>query len=164
MDDSTQTHDDLIINDPSEDKQLDLDGNERVNSDVQTLLTIESAIKNNISRIDRLKEDLKPVNEMMKNYLTNDEAYNKLTEVAKKASTEKGARKRDLMNHPNGRELADKIEVLKSELSEAEEALSDYLSEYQKQTGLNEFEGADGELRQIVYKAKLVRKTNLNRD
>ena len=56
-----------------------------------------------------------------------------------------------------------KVDELKSELKEAQEALSSYLAEYQKLTGSSEIEGEDGELRKIVYVAKLVKKTNLER-
>jgi hypothetical protein len=64
---------------------------------------------------------------------------------------------------PQGKNLEEKVITTKEELKEVEEALSYYLREYQRLTGSNEFEGSDGELRQIVYMAKLVRKTNLNR-
>jgi hypothetical protein len=57
----------------------------------------------------------------------------------------------------------DKVTVLKNELKEAQEALSSYLADFQRLTGVSEIEGEDGELRQIVYVAKLVRKTNLER-
>ena len=42
---------------------------------------------------------------------------------------------------------------------ELNEGLSDYLREYQRLSGSNEIEGEDGELRTIVYVAKLVRKS-----
>ena len=41
----------------------------------------------------------------------------------------------------------------------AKEGLSDYLREYQRLSGSNEIEGEDGELREIVYTAKLVKKS-----
>ena len=68
------------------------------------------------------------------------------------------------MNTANGKELNQKLKDMKNEMSDARDALSTYLREYQSKTGQNEFEGEDGELRQIVFVAKLVRKTNLNRE
>ncbi|QQS38860.1 hypothetical protein IPM62_05790 [Candidatus Woesebacteria bacterium] len=133
------------------------------NDDTKTLIAVESQIKMNMAKIERVKKDLQPVNEMLKNLLENDESYVKLSDIAKKAAREKSARKKDLLSTQNGKELLGKITAFKEELADAQEALSYYLSEYQKSTGLNEFEGEDGELRQIVYVAKLVRKTNLNR-
>ena len=135
-----------------------------INDDTKTQIAIESAIKTNFAKVDRVKEDLKPINEMVKSYLENDESYVKLTQIAKKASREKGTRKKNLLSTQNGKELLSKVTILKEELTDAQEALSHYLREYQRMTGLNEFEGEDGELRQIVYTAKLVRKTNLSKD
>ena len=48
---------------------------------------------------------------------------------------------------------------MKSEQSELKTGLSDYLREYQRLSGSNEIEGEDGEVREIVYVAKLVKKS-----
>ncbi len=129
----------------------------------KTLMAIESSIKMNMAKQERVKEELKPVIEMLKDFLAGDEKFAELTETAKRASKDKAGRKRELMDTPNGKELDMKLTSLKESSKEAQEALSDFLREYQRLTGLNEFEGEDGELRKIVYIAKLVRKTNLNR-
>ena len=80
------------------------------------------------------------------------------------AAKAKMAKRKELVNTTNGRELNEKLKSMKSELKEARDALSDYLQNYQKKTGFNEYEGPDGELRQIVFSVKLVRKTKLNWD
>lgn len=131
--------------------------------ETKSLMAIESSIKLNMAKIDRVREDLKPLSEMLRDFLANDEKFVELSEVAKKATKDKSQRKRELMNTPNGKELDQKINDLKEQIKEAQDALSDYLAAYQNQTGLHEFEGEDGELRQIIYSAKLVRKTHLNR-
>lgn len=151
----------FIINDHSAKTST---GDEEVPSDVKTLDLIETSIKMNITKIERLKEDAKPLKEMMTSFLDGDEVYAQLTEVAKEASTKKGARRRELLSTENGQELNNKINSIKEDMKEAQDALSHSLREFQRMTGLNEFEGEDGELRQIVYTAKLVRKTNLNKD
>jgi hypothetical protein len=107
---------------------------------------------------------MQPVKEMIDDMLGNDPEYLELTKRAKDASTEKGARKKELMSQPQGKALEDKMSKLKEEQKEANDMISQLLAEYRQTTGANEFEGADGELRTIVMIAKLVRKTNLNRD
>jgi hypothetical protein len=120
-------------------------------------------INTNLAQIDRLKEDLKPLKEMLDSYLNSDIKYVELVEAAKAAARDKGKKKKELLATPQGKELSEKIKTAQEELKAAREALSYYLAEYQRSTGANEFEGADGELRQIVFVAKLVRKTDLNR-
>jgi hypothetical protein len=127
------------------------------------LLTVERAIKEHIAQIDKAQEELQPVKEMLQTYLDNDPTYREHTEIAKKATQVKSATKKQLMSTPNAKELDEKIRLGKQDIKDAQEALSYYLREYQRLTGANEFEGEDGELRQIVFLAKLVRKTNLQK-
>ncbi len=136
---------------------------EQVPDTVQTQLAVEGLIKSFISRIARLKEDLKPVQEMLNDLLNNNEEYRLAADVAKEASGKKSAVKKKILSTPEGKMASDKVTGLRGELKEAQEALSSYLTDYQRLTGSNQIEGEDGELRQIVYAAKLVRKTNLER-
>jgi uncharacterized protein (DUF3084 family) len=127
------------------------------------LLTVERSIKEHIAQIDKVQEELRPVKEMLQTFLDNDPTYREHTEIAKKAAQVKSATKKQLISTPNAKELNEKINMMKQDMKDAQEALSYYLREYQRLTGANEFEGEDGELRQIVYIAKLVRKTNLGK-
>ena len=133
-------------------------------SAVDDLQNIENLINANIQKIDNLEKEVKPVSEMLESLLDADLEYAELDLKAKEAIKEKTAKKKTLMSTTNGRELNEKLKNFKSEIREAKEALSAYLQEYQKKTGFSEYEGPDGELRQIVFTAKLVRKTKLNRD
>ena len=138
-----------------------MDENKPSNAD--ELLTIESSIKQHMPQIEKLGEELKPVKEMLEDYLDNDPDFKERTELAKKATQLKTQTKQLLLKQPNAASLVEKIKSMKEEQKGLQEALSYYLREYQRLTGANEFEGPDGELRQIVYTAKLVRKTNLNK-
>jgi hypothetical protein len=128
------------------------------------LQNLQTQINLNIANVDRLKEEMQPIKEMIESYLENDSEYMELTKKAKEASSEKGSRKKELMSQPNGRSMDEKLTKLKDEQNEANAMISQLLDEYRKTTGANEFEGPDGELRTIVMVAKLVRKTNLNRE
>lgn len=139
------------------------DSVEEIPNTVRTQLSVESLIKTLISRIARVKEDLKPVKEMFSDLLNNNEKYQLAANDAKEASKKKSTVKKEILSTPEGKMASSKVDELKSELKEAQDALSTYLAEYQKLTGSSEIEGEDGELRKIVYVAKLVKKTNLER-
>lgn len=139
------------------------DSVEQIPNAVQTQLSVESLIKTLITRIARVKEELKPANEMLNDLLNNNEAYQLAANEAKEVSKKKSAIKKEILSTPAGKMAQDKVNEFKSELKDAQEALSSYLGDYQKLTGSSEIEGEDGELRKIVYVAKLVRKTNLER-
>lgn len=143
--------------------ELDSEVMDIVPDAVKTQLSVESLIKTLISRIARVKEDLKPVKEMLSDLFNNNEEYQIADKEAKEASKKKSTVKAKILSTPEGKMANDKVTEMKNELKEAQEALSTYLSEYQKLTGSSEIEGEDGELRKIVYVAKLVKKTNLER-
>lgn len=154
------------IHDMDDNKQLDeLDTEvmDIVPDTVKTQLSVESLIKTLISRIARVKEDLKPVKEMLSDLFNNNEEYQIAESEAKEASKKKSNVKKQILSTPAGKMANDKVTEMKNELKEAQEALSTYLADYQKLTGSSEIEGEDGELRKIVYVAKLVKKTNLER-
>lgn len=132
-------------------------------AEAETLMSVDAAIKERILKIEELKLEIKPQREMLNSYLDNDEAYRETSKVAQKASQQKSGLKKQLLATPQGQTLTEKLESMKDELIDLEEGLSYYLREYQRITGANEFEGADGELRQIKFTAKLIRKTDLNR-
>ncbi|MCS7091734.1 MAG: hypothetical protein NZM26_00050 [Patescibacteria group bacterium] len=178
MDDQTKTtNQDLAETANTQDPQINSysseDNSTQINQVVDTksassqfdyLQNLQSQINIYLSRIENLKQEIQPVKEMIDSYLSNDPLYAELSVKAKESTKEKSKRKKELMSSPNGKALNQKMEKIKEEQNEANEMLSQLLSEYQKATGATVFEGADGEIRQIVMIAKLIRKTNLNRD
>lgn len=163
MDDTSKQTDDTQIVDVTPIEESADETPQVVSDTVQTELSIENLIKSFISRIARLKEDIKPANEMVNDLLRNNEEYMAASDEAKEASRKKSQVKKQVLSTPEGRTASEKLESLRADLKEAQQSLSEYLGEYQKLTGSNEIEGEDGELRRIVYIAKLVRKTNLER-
>lgn len=130
---------------------------------LDSLINLEAAIKEKIEKIEDLKNEMQPVREMLASYLENDPVYREHDKAAKDASKQKSATKKQLLSVPAGASIVEKLDTMKEEMRELQDGLSDNLREFQTTTGSSEIEGADGELRQIVYIAKLVRKTNLNR-
>ncbi len=129
-------------------------------TDATVLLDLEHLIKSHISGIDTRKAELKKNKEMLGDIFVNDSTYQEHEKLAKEANKVKSATKAQLMKAPNAAELADKIKAVASEVKDMDGALSDYLREYQRLSGSNEIEGDDGQVREIVYVAKLVKKSS----
>ena len=133
--------------------------NQQTLNQVQNLTTL---INGHILGIDRQREALGKVKEMLDSTLNNDPGYQEADTKAKEAGTDRAKVKARVLQQPNAHDLNFKVKETRIELKQLNEELSKFLAEYQKLTGSNEFEGEDGEIRQIVYTAKLVGKTHLN--
>lgn len=126
---------------------------------VDVIMNLENLIKSHITGVDSRKTELKKNKEMVEDILNNDSTYKLHCEEAKKAAKVKSQTKHQIMQQPNARALGEKVKELSTEIKEMNQALSDYLREFQRMTGTNEIEGEDGEMREIVYVAKLIKKT-----
>lgn len=129
-------------------------------NDAILLQRIEEMIKTHISQIDNLKEEIDKHKDMLDDIFVNEETYQEHDKLAKEAARVRTATKQQILKRPNVADLSNKIKTLKSEKMELNEGLSDYLREYQRLSGSNEIEGEDGEVREIVYVAKLVKKSS----
>lgn len=132
---------------------------EPTDNDGVLLVRIEEMIKTHISQIDKLQEDVTKFKEIVDDIFANDQVYQEHDKVAKEAAKIRAATKAQIMKRSDVADVAQKMKDLKSEKVELEEGLSDYLREYQRLSGSNEIEGEDGQMREIVYMAKLVRKS-----
>ena len=130
------------------------------NSNVSTLLEIEKAVKMKITALERLKEEAKPIREMLESTLQANLEYAEVLAAASEAAKKKSAKKKELLNNEAGKKIVQKLNELKAAIKENQESLSYFLQEYSRLTGAKEIEGEDGEIRQIVYVAKLVKKSS----
>lgn len=122
------------------------------------IIELEASVKNHVSAIDRLTEELKKHREMLDDIFVNDSTYQQHSEAAKQATKIKTQTKQQILKQPHAADISNKVKDMRGELKELKDALSDYLKEYQRLSGVNEIEGNDGEVREIVYMAKLVKK------
>lgn len=127
----------------------------------QVLINMEGMIKNYISSIDKLNQESKKLKEMLDDIFNNDPTYTKHAEAAKEAAKVKQNTKSQILKQPQAADLDAKIKEIKSQLKENQASLSDYLQEYARMAGVSEIEGEDGEVREIVYTAKLVKKSSI---
>lgn len=127
----------------------------------EILLNMESLIKGHISTIDKLSEEARKLKEMLDDIFNNDPTYQEHDKAAKEAAKVKQGTKQQILKQPQAAELDKKLKELKGELKENQGSLSDYLQEYARMAGVNEIEGDDGEVREIVYNAKLIKKSSV---
>lgn len=127
----------------------------------QIVFDLDQLIKQHLSSIDKLKEQHDKASSTLEDIFNNDSTYRQHSEAAKEAAKIKSATKQQILKQPQAAELSSKVKTLKSEIKELQGALSDYLREYQRMTGVNEIEDDAGEVREIVYTARLVKKFRL---
>lgn len=126
----------------------------------QSLMALEKLILNYLNDMERLQNELKKQREMLENILMNDTEYQKVHAQAKGAAKEKAMVKANLMNRPEAKILGDKVADLRKDVNEKKQNLSNHLQEYAKLAGTNQFEDEEGQVREIVYVAKVVKRSN----
>lgn len=124
------------------------------------LLSLEELIKNHIQSLDKLSDEVKKHREMFADAFVNSEAYRESEKKVKEASKDKAQAREQILKQPAMMSLGQKIKDLNLDLKEKKGALSDYLLEYQRMTGMNEIEGHDGQIREIINNAKLIKRSS----
>lgn len=122
------------------------------------IMNLENMIKTTNAQIEKMSDELSEARQILKDSFENDTTYREHADAAKDANKIKNATKAQILKRPEVAQIATNVKVLTSELSELKEALSDYLREFNRMSGITEIEGQDGELLEIVYVAKLVKK------
>lgn len=130
------------------------------NNDAVLLVKIEEMIKTHLTQIDELAEQISERKGMLDDIFVNDETYQEHDKLAKETSRIKSNTKKEIMKRADAAELAAKLTSLKSEQKELKNGLSDYLREYQRLSGSNEIEGEDGQIQEIVFVAKLRKRSD----
>lgn len=124
-----------------------------------SLISIEKLILSHVANIEKVREETKKHTEMLDDILLNDPVYREHTEAAKEANRVKLATKQQILKHSDAATLNSKIMDLRTQMKELRAALSNYLQEYLKVSGTNQIENDDGEVSEIVYNAKLVKRS-----
>lgn len=125
-----------------------------------TLISIESLINSHDAKLLELQKELTTHKTMLNDLLENNEDYVKASQEASKLAKLKTLAKQKVLKTPSAVSAVDKIKDVANQVKELKVALSDYLSQYVSLSGSNQFEGADGVTRQIVYTAKLTKIKN----
>jgi len=125
-----------------------------------SLMALEGLIKNYLTKIENHQEELKKYKEMLNNALENDQDYVKAATEAKEASQKKSAAKNAVIKQPEISNINEKVKDGMNQLKDMKTALSLHLQNYAQLAGTNQFEDNDGQVREIVYVAKVVKRGN----
>ncbi len=129
-----------------------------VQSQSEVLLNMEGLIKNHLASLRKLQEELTKQKEMLDDILGNDPTYQEHLNAANEAAKTKTATKAQVLKQPQAADLDKKIKDIKVEMKENSGSLSDYLSEYSRLSGLTEIEDDEGNMMQISFSAKLIKR------
>lgn len=153
-----QNQDDAVLSSPPEVAEPEIEVADTQNQAALSL-SLESLIKTHFASIEKLEKELKEARETLDNIFTNEALYKEHSERAKEATKIKSATKQQILNRPDVRRVSEQVKTLKTELSDQKTTLSDLLQEFQKASGMNEVEVGNGEIREIIFTAKLARKS-----
>ncbi|MBI5045109.1 MAG: hypothetical protein HZC02_04225 [Candidatus Levybacteria bacterium] len=132
----------------------------QVVGDAAILLNLEEMIKNYIQSLDKLREEKKKMQEMFEDSFANNPTYRENSDKAKEALKVKATTRQQIASQPSVIALAQKLKGLGSDIKERQVALSDYLLEYQRLSGANEIEDNEGQIREIINSAKLIKRSS----
>ncbi len=127
-------------------------------SQSEVLMSMEGLIRNHLSSLRKLQGDLSKHKEMLDDILANDPTYQEHLAAANEASKTKNTTKAEVLKQPQAADLDKKIKDIKVEMKENSGSLSDYLSEYSRLSGLTEIEDDEGNMMQISFSAKLIKR------
>lgn len=123
----------------------------------EELLNITGLIKTYITKTDTMVGSIQKAQEMLNDILDNDETYRNHSDAVKEASKIRNQTKTQIMRTPQAQDLAAQVKEARVALKEMKQTLSEYLADYQRMTGSNEFEDEAGTIRKIIFLAKLVK-------
>lgn len=119
-------------------------------------LNLESLIRGHLTSIDKLRVQVKELNDTINNILSSDPTYKDHSDKAKEASKVKSGTKSQIMKRPEVMQTVGKLNEARMELKDQQATLSDLLAEYQRTSGQDSIEMEDGRVKKIVFTAKLV--------
>lgn len=160
QDDDNQVQEGEIISPP----EVDIPSGNAISGDTASFLDLTGIINNHLSQIEGLKQEAAKYKEMLDSIYQNDPTYQLHDKAVKEATKIRSNTKKQIQKLPQAADLVNRIQSLKSSVKELSQAMSEYLQDYARTTGSTSFETTDGEVRQIVYVAKLVKPVENQKD
>ncbi len=125
----------------------------------QNTLDLTGLINNYLSQIEAVERDLFKMKEMLDSVYKSDPTYQTHDTAVKEAAKIRTQTKKQIQKQPQVADMLARQADHKANLKELRTHLSEYLQDYAKTTGSTQFEDAAGEVRQIVYTAKLIHRS-----
>jgi len=124
----------------------------------EVIVNLDNLIKSHIRTIASTKEQMKKHKDMFSDIFLNDKVYQEHDKKVKEVSKVRNATKAELLKRTDVFDLNEKIKDMKLQVKELENALSEYIREYQRLTGANQIEDEKGDVLDIVFSVKLVKR------
>lgn len=121
-------------------------------------LELESLIQRYLDDSEKLKSQLKSQKEMYNASFENDAEFSQETEVANNAKKKVAGIKQRITQQPAVQSANERMEELKSEIKDVNEAISGLAEQYQTVAGTNQIVQDDGQILEIVRNFKVIRK------
>jgi len=134
-----------------------------VDNTATDLIALEKLILNYIAKIEKHQELLRNHKEMLESNLENDPVYQETAKLTKEASKKKQEEKARIIRQPEVEKVYSNVKDGTAQLKAMRESLSNHLQNYGKISGTNQFEDEEGQVREIIYTAKVVKRSNNNR-
>lgn len=128
-------------------------------SQAALVVSLTNLINANLVEIDSLEKEFAKQKEMIDSVLENDATYKEHAEKSKEAARIKSNTKKEIFKRPDVKHVVDKINEIKENIRDTRDELSNYIQEYATASGQNYFEAEDGTIQEIVYIAKLRKKS-----
>lgn len=122
----------------------------------QTTLDLTGLINSHLEQINVLKNQVTQYRDMLQGIFESDTTYQAHEAAVKEAAKVRNQTKKQIMKQTNVADLVNKMQTTRADMKELSKVLSGLLQDYARTTGSNTFETADGQVREIVYQAKLV--------
>lgn len=162
MDDQQDSHNDeeVVVEETTETVEIEATSlDSQATGQAAVLLNLQDMIKGHIESLDRLRIEQKKQREMFEDSFNNNPTYRENAEKAKEAIKVKATTRQQIASQPSVIAIANKVKALGQDIKERQAALSDYLLEYQRMTGANEIEDNEGQIREIINSAKLIKRS-----
>lgn len=162
MDDNKNSQEDeaVVVEDAIEVIEAEVVSDSGATGQAAVLLNLEEMIKNYIGSLDKLRVEQKKHREMFEDSFNNNPTYRENAEKAKEAIKVKATTRQQIASQPSVIVITNKLKGFSQDIKERQSALSDYLLEYQRMTGANEIEDNDGQIREIINSAKLIKRSS----
>ena len=126
-------------------------------SQAESLIAIEGLIKNRLQQIEVLTSEMRSLKEMFDDYLINDPKYSEAKEAAKEATKAKTVAKKEAVSQPEAESIVAKLKDAREQLKDLRDTFSASLRDYERLSGTDQIEIEPGDVRKILYKARLVK-------
>lgn len=122
----------------------------------QTTLDLTGLINSHLDQISSLKDQITKFRDMIRAVLESDTTYQTHEAAVKEAAKIRNQTKKQIMKQPQVADIVSRMQTARTDIKELSQTLSGLLQDYARSTGTTSFETSDGQVREIVYSAKLI--------